>query len=252
MPGANQGAGSSVETVIARPYNRQSGNGQFRGFPSAAQQNHTRRPLSTIREDIAVGFERGVDNGQGASQALVRDRNEVLGASETPQGQQLVAQEDEYIASNRFIPLTWQSIRSRFLEELCTLFKVKRCKVKDWLADELIRLDVKAWKEGDFPYDVEPLLRQMAPKDIERWDRLARSCQNNLDLAKAIGPRGGSYEEFSSSYYSHHSSHPRYSRYPQHHISRAFRYNGRCFECFSYGEWCGGRFHKDYFGRLIL
>lgn len=189
-------------------------------------------------------FDVDVNRGQGssASRALIR------GPANREQDVQPVDDDDdeeEYIMQKRFIVLTWQTIPSRLIEKLCSLFKVQRGKVRDWADDGLIRFDVKNWREDKIPYDIEPLLAQMAPKDIERWDQMVNYWENNVEYAKSIGPRGGSFRDFAGYRYG-----PRFSGYTSRPSAlKAGGYDSRCFNCWYHGSWCGRYGHRAYFDR---
>lgn len=120
--------------------------------------------------------------------ALIRRPETIMQVS-----QPAPAQDEEYFMQKRYIPVTWRSIASRLIDEFCKHFKVKRSKVKDWVEEKLIRVDLKNWEGDKIPYNIDPLMAQLAPKGIEKWDKMVRKCENNRDYAKAIGPSGGSF-----------------------------------------------------------
>jgi len=62
------------------------------------------------------------------------------------------------------------------------IFKVQQTKVEDWVKDELIRYDLKAWKEKKMmPYDIELLSNRLHETDIQKRDQHVRKCENEAD-----------------------------------------------------------------------
>ena len=90
--------------------------------------------------------------------------------------------EREYYIQQRFKPLPWGTISDYLIRKMCTLFQVRSSKVLGWFADGLIRIDLKKRSEGrEIPLNIELRTPQLAPADIQEWDRYVRSARNWRD-----------------------------------------------------------------------
>jgi len=79
------------------------------------------------------------------------------------------------------------------------IFKVKQTKVEDWVKDELIHYDLKAWKEKKMmPFDIELLSNRLHETDIQKRDQHVRKCENEADYERIMGTTSDSSTMVSS------------------------------------------------------
>ena len=151
--------------------------------------------------------------------------------------QYITAPPDDYTMQKRFIVMTARNMPVRLGNLMCSIFQVQPGKVNDWLREGLIRIDAQKWKNGVFPYDIEPLTAQLTAKDIEKWDQFVRGYDSDRELQNAIGPGEASYVDFERDFGGGRSS--RGVRGPDWE-SRYRRYDPRCRTCAFQRAYCRG------------
>ncbi len=116
-------------------------------------------------------------------------------------------QNQETFSQTRYAPFTRHTIPPAFISCLKKIFKVQRSKVKDWVADGLVRADVQSLWEGTMWLDIQPLWAQLARRDKERWNGFVgefreveefevREFGNEKEWARAFGLRRDFFMEF--------------------------------------------------------
>ena len=171
-----------------------------------------------------------------APRSLVRNSQSIVQAPQPVQDTPQSAATDDYMTQKRFIALTRRNIPIRLGNLLCETFQVQRGKVHDWLKEGLIRIDTQKWKNGIFPYDIEPLTAQLTAKDIEKWDAFVRGYDSDRELKKAIGPGEMSFVDFERDFGGSRSS--RAGFVPGMQSGRG--YDRRCRTCCFQRAYCGG------------
>ena len=163
----------------------------------AASTPHHSASMAPIQEESNAGHALTEENISQLNRGM-----EGMGINNRAQQSQLQAsnsstqavpatQPNEDTMDKRYVTLTWNIISTSLLYKLRDLFQVRTSKVKDWLKERLIRVDLQRWEEDRFPYDIELLPAQLAFKDIEKWDNFIREYDSFMELREAIGPCGG-------------------------------------------------------------
>ena len=224
-------------TLLGRQSGQQRGQGRTLSTiqeGSAVRTSLSARGMDQLNQSFgAMNVNVGVSNNQrGAPRSLVRQSQSVV---EAPQPVQSTSQTAPAEDPKRFIPLTRQNIHDRLGNLLCRLFQVQPAKVHGWLREGLIRVDTQKYKDGVFPYDIEPLTQQLTQKDIEKWDSWVQGYDSDRALKKAIGPGQGAYVDFERDFQGSRSS-----RAPRPTRSSSGRYDPRCPGCRFRGGYCGG------------